>query len=71
MLCVGFFPSWRESGWRHWRVYAGSDGLNPKALSHAMGLTKAPKPVAEGDLPERTAIRLYVFVGVIMIIIVF
>ena len=36
-----------------------------------MGLTKAPKSVAEGDLPERTAIRFYVFVGVIMIIIAF
>jgi hypothetical protein len=71
ILCACFFPSWREPSWRHWKVYSGTDDPNPNAWSHALGFTKPPKPVVEGDWPEQTTRRVYFFAGVIMFCIAF
>jgi hypothetical protein len=70
LLLVGFFPSWREPGWRHWKVH-GSDNDSPHYLSRALGFSKASKPLAEGDWPEATARRFYLCVGFAIILLAF
>lgn len=65
MLCVAFFPSWREHGWRNWKSYANCDEVNPNSWSVALGFRKSPKPTAEGEWPEETARGFYVCVGLV------
>src|SRR5690348_12332658 len=71
MLCVAFFPSWREPGWRHWKSYASCDDVNPNSWSTALGFSKPPKPVAQGDLPEETARGFYLCLGLVALVIAF
>ena len=71
MLCVSFFPSWRQPDWRRWKFYAGCDDPNPNSWSRKLGFTKPAKPLAEGDWPEKTAHRFYLWVGLGMVLIAF
>lgn len=71
LLCVSFFPSWRPSGWRHSKFYAGCNDIDPHLVSKALGFAKSPKPRAEGYWPEETARRFYLWVGIIMLLVAF
>ena len=62
---TGLFPSWREKGWRHWKVYAGDD--DDQSVWVALGWAKPAKPVAEGDYDEKTAARVYIFLGLFLL----
>ena len=70
MLCVVFFPSCREPDWRQWKLYTGYDS-EPHFLLRAMGLMKPRKPVAEGEMSEKTARSFYLACGCVFILIAF
>jgi hypothetical protein len=61
LLFVAFIPSWREPGWRHWKVFSGED--NSRSLLVQLGFVKPNKPIKEGDFSEKTAVRLLIAVG--------
>ena len=65
-LVVAFIPSWREPGWRHWKVFSGED--NSRSLLVQLGFVKANKPIKEGDLSEKTAVRLFIVVGSLFVL---
>ena len=45
LLLTALIPSWREPGWRHWKMFAGED--NSQSLFVQLGFEKANKPVKE------------------------
>ena len=65
-LFTALIPSWREPGWKHWRAYAGED--NSRSLFVQLGFEKINKPLKEGDLSEKTAVRLFIVVGVLLVL---
>jgi hypothetical protein len=64
-LLTGLLPSWRERGWRHWKIYdvTDDDVHSPNSLWVRLGWAKPAKPVAEGDYDEKTAISMYIVIG--------
>jgi hypothetical protein len=65
-LLAALIPSWREPGWRHWKIYAGED--NSRSLLVQLGFQKVNKPIKEGDFSERTAVRLFFFLGSLLML---
>lgn len=66
-LLTALFPSWREPGWRHWKVYAGSD--NSRSVMVQLGFVKANKPIAEGNYSEKTAVRIFMAMGLFFVLV--
>lgn len=67
VLFIALFPSWREKGWKHWRVFDGCDDTNdPNSWWVAVGLVKPRKPLKEGDWDEKTAIWFYSCLGAVL-----
>jgi hypothetical protein len=66
LLLTALVPSWREPGWRHWKIFVGED--NSRSLLVQLGFQKANKPVKEGDFSEKTAIRLFTIVGSVFVL---
>ncbi|HEX9255664.1 MAG TPA: hypothetical protein VF938_08955 [Candidatus Angelobacter sp.] len=65
-LLTALVPSWREEGWKHWKIYSGSYN-SPNSWLVSLGFAKASKPIKEGD--EKTAIRLYCVFGSLLMLI--
>jgi hypothetical protein len=66
LLLTALVPSWREPGWRHWKIFVGRD--NSRSLFVQLGFEKANKPVEEGDFSEKTAVRLFTIVGFVFVL---
>jgi len=66
LLLVALVPSWRESGWNHWKVY--DKDTNPNSWLVALGFVKAPRVIKEGDYSPRVAALRYLFIGMALIL---
>lgn len=60
-------PSHRRKNWRHWKYFgfenrSGFYGENP--LLQALGFFQMPRPDREGDWDVKTAVRLYLGMGI-------
>jgi hypothetical protein len=73
MLLASFFPSWRERGWNHWKVFVNTDddGGFIRSITNDLGFSKPAKPTAEGDWPEVKARRIYFWTGLALILVAF
>jgi len=66
LLLTALVPSWRDPGWRHWKVYSGED--NSRSLFVQLGFEKANKPIKEGDFSAKTAVRIYFVLGSLLML---
>jgi hypothetical protein len=64
-LLTALVPSWREPGWRHWKIFAGED--NSRSLLVQLGFQKINKPVKEGDFSKKTAVWLFIIFGSVLV----
>jgi hypothetical protein len=79
-LLTALVPAWRETGWRHWKYFGpGNPGSyrNENSLLVSLGFVKRPRPDEEGDWDVKTAVRMYLglgicffLIGIILIIVV-
>jgi len=59
-LLTALVPSWRDKNWKHWAFYGyGNFNQNPNSWLVQLGFAKPPKPVAQGDFDEKSAVLLY------------
>ena len=69
-LLTALVPSWRESGWNHWKLYtSNSPGSDPNSWLVKLGFARPQKPAKEGDFTEKTAVRLYLCIGALLVLI--
>jgi|SRR6185312_6651737 len=69
LVLAALFPSLRQTDWSRWKFYTGYTDSKPRVVTRSLGLTKAPRPVAEGKLNETVARWLYVAVGLLFILV--
>ena len=66
-LLTAFVPSWRRKSWRHWK-YLGFENrggfYGENFMLQALGLFQSPRPDREGDWDVKTAVRLYLGMGI-------
>jgi hypothetical protein len=77
LLLTVIFPSWREPGWRHYRIYGTgqpqirTSWLDPGSTKPTwlvdMGLVKPTKPLKEGDMDVSTATWTYSIIGLVFL----
>jgi hypothetical protein len=63
-LLTALVPAWREKGWNHWafsgyRYFNQNPPLDQNSWLVELGFAKPPKPIAEGDFDEGSAVLLY------------
>jgi|SRR5579864_1343361 len=59
-------PSWRRKNWRHWKYFGfGNRGgfYGENAMLQLLSFFQGPRPDREGDWDVKTAVRLYLGMG--------
>jgi len=69
LVLAAFFPSLRHTDWNKWKIYASYNDSKPRFWSRSLGLLKARKPAAEGELTETSANIIYVGLGLALLFI--
>lgn len=77
LLLTVIFPSWREPGWSHYRIYSTdrpqikTSWIDPGSAKPTwladMGLVKPAKPVKEGDMNVSMATWVYSIIGLVFL----
>src|SRR5438270_5907377 len=72
-LLTALLPSWREQNWKHWASYDEyvdpDSSLNINPWVRQLGFAKLRKPIAEGDLEEKSAVSLYYLLAALFLLI--
>lgn len=67
-LLAGLIPSWRTKGWKTWKFYDTDKPKDTNSWSVALGWVKPDKPMAQGEMSTQQAIRVYVSLGALFML---
>jgi hypothetical protein len=65
LVLACFLPGLRSKGFHHWSVSDGGSSI--EFLGFFEKVIRPPKVIAEGEMSEKTAVRVYLSIGFLLI----